>query len=92
MSFYFDTGDETSKFSGYTFNFNAGGVLQASKAGSLFSGTWSEGSNKLNINFGTTPVLEDLNDDWLIIEKTGLIIRLKDDNPAQDDQLHFSRL
>ena len=35
------------------------------------------------ISFGTTPVFDDLNDDWLIVEKTNTSIKLKEDNPAQ---------
>ena len=44
------------------------------------------------ISFGTTPVFEDLNDDWLIVEKNSTSIKLKDDNPAQDDKLEFTKL
>ena len=35
------------------------------------------------ISFGTTPVFDDLNDDWLIVEKPNTSIKLKEDNPAQ---------
>jgi len=35
--------------------------------------------------------LSELNDDWLITEKTLTVIKLKDDNPGQDDQLHLTK-
>ena len=37
------------------------------------------------ISFGTTPVFEDLNDDWLIVEKNSTSIKLKDDNPDRNN-------
>ncbi len=92
ISMYFDTGDETNKFSSYTFSFNAGGVISATNGSSTVTGTWSQTSTKFIISFGTTPVFEDLNDDWLIVEKTASSIKLKEDNPAQDDRLEFTRL
>lgn len=91
ISYYWDKKDETSNFSGYTFEFVDGGQINATKAAVTTTGTWSETATKLTLNF-TTPALSELNNDWLIQEKTPNLIRLKDDNPAQDDQLHFSKL
>ena len=81
--------DETNKLNGYSFSFNSGGQVTATKAGATVNGTWSESSTKFTINFGTDPVLSDINDDWQKIEKTTTSIKLKDDNPLQDDQLTF---
>jgi hypothetical protein len=92
VSYYFDTGDETSNFAGYSFTFNNGGTVSATNAGITVNGTWSQTSSKFIINFAATSVLNDLNDDWLIVEKTDVSIKLKEDNPAQDDQLHFTKL
>jgi uncharacterized cupin superfamily protein len=58
-------------------------------SGAVVTGTWSETSTKFTINFGSDPVLSDLNSEWLKTERTGTVIKLKDDNPSQDDQLHF---
>jgi hypothetical protein len=90
VSFYWDTKDETSNFSGYALMFLDGGVLMAHKGAAAVTGTWSQTSTKLIINF-TDPVLSELNDDWLITEKTLTVIKLKDDNPGQDDQLHLTK-
>jgi hypothetical protein len=90
ISYYWDQKDETSNFTTYTIMFAEGGVLMAHKGATLYTGTWSETSSKLIINF-TDPTLSELNDDWLITEKTNASIKLKDDNPAQDDQLHLTK-
>jgi hypothetical protein len=89
VSLYWDKKDETNKLNGYSFSFNSGGQVTATKAGVVVNGTWSESSNKFTINFGADPVLSDINDDWQKIEKTATSIKLKDDNPLQDDQLTF---
>ena len=89
VSLYWDKKDETNKLNGYSFSFNSGGQVTATKAGVVVNGTWSESSTKFTINFGADPVLSDINDDWQKVEKTTTSIKLKDDNPLQDDQLTF---
>ncbi len=91
ISFYWDKKDETSDFAGYNFSFNSGGQATATKGGNTFKGTWSESSSKFIIDFGTDAVLSELNDDWQIVEKTTTTIKLKDDNPLQDDQVTFTK-
>jgi hypothetical protein len=91
ISFYWDKKDETSNFSGYNFTFNSGGQATATKGGTTVKGTWSETSTKFIVDFGTDAVLSDLNDDWQIVEKTATSIKLKDDNPLQDDQVTFTK-
>lgn len=90
VSFYWDQKDETSNFSAFNFMFLSGGTFMAHNSAGAITGTWSLNSNKLNISF-TDPLLSELNDDWLITEKTTTSIKLKDDNPAQDDQLYFTK-
>ena len=92
IHYYWDEKDETTDFSGYTFEFQSGGVLKATKGAAIVNGTWSETSAKFIIDFGADPVLNEINDDWLKIEKSATFIKLKDDNPAQDDELHFVKL
>jgi hypothetical protein len=89
ISLSWDQKDETSNFTPYTFMFNSGGVLMAHTSTTAITGTWSETSIRFTINFGSDPVLSKLNKNWLITEKTATTLKLKDDNPAQDDQLHF---
>jgi hypothetical protein len=90
VTLYWDNSkDETYKFNGYTFVFNSSGVISALNGGTTINGTWTETSSKLIIDFGTHPVLSNLNDDWLKDEKTASSIKLKDDNPARDEKLQF---
>ena len=92
LSLYFDNSDETNKFSGYNFTFNSNGQLTATNGSNTVTGTWSQGSTKFNIDFGTTAVFSDLNDDWLTVETTTSGIKLKDDNPSKDERLEFVKL
>jgi hypothetical protein len=91
VQFYWDQKDETADFSGYTFEFQSGGTLKATKGGITVNGTWSESSSDFTIEFGADPLLSSISNKWLKTEKTDTVIKLKDDNPAQDDQLHFAR-
>ena len=90
INYYWDQKDETSDYAAYYFMFNSGGVLMAhTNTGATVLGSWTESSTKFTIDFGSHPVLSSLNDDWLKTERSGTVIKLKDDNPSQDDQLHF---
>lgn len=91
VSFYWDKKDETGNLSGYSFSFNAGGVVTATKNITVVNGTWSESSSTFNIDFGTDAVLSEINGNWQKVEKTSTTIKLKDDNPLQDDQLIFTK-
>ncbi|MCX2720334.1 hypothetical protein [Lentiprolixibacter aurantiacus] len=76
-SYVSDGIDETTSFSGYDFNFQAGGSVEASN-GSTVTGNWSflESSNKLILNFGTDITLEELNDDWDVVSVTDTQVNL----------------
>ena len=92
VNFYWDKKDETSDFNGWTLRLNSGGQVQAFKGSSTITGTWTETSTKFILNFGSDPLFSELNDDWQIQERTATSIKLKDDNPARDDQLHLIKL
>lgn len=73
-----DTGNnETSKFNGYNFVFDANGTLTAANGTNLFTGTWSvtdDGSHDdnshdldFNIHFNVNNSFEELNEDWHFI-------------------------
>jgi hypothetical protein len=90
VSLYFNSGkDETAKFSGYVFSFNAGGQLTATNGAVTANGTWAETGSKFSIDFGTDPLLSKANSNWLETERTATSIKLKDDNPAKTDKLEF---
>ena len=92
LSLYFDNSDETNKFSGYIFSFNSNGQVSATNGTNTVAGTWSQTSSKFILDFGATALFSDLNDDWLIEEKTAAAIKVKDDNPARNEKLQFIKL
>ena len=96
VSLFIDSGnDETSDFNGYSFVFNSGGTLTATRNGSSQTGTWSvnTSSNKFNIDLGpkTATQLGELTDDWKIISASNTEIKLTDDNPASNEFLTFTK-
>lgn len=91
ISYFWDAQDKTANYNNYYFMFENGGILMAhGPTGAMYTGTWSQTANRININFSTSPA-NDLNSDWLKTEFTNSSIKLKDDSPSQDDQLHFVR-
>lgn len=97
ISYYWDNDkEESSDFSGYTFSFQPGGILTATRGSSSASGTWREtvddGKPRFIINLSSSnEKLQDLNDDWILLSKTENEIKLKDDNTSKVEELHFSR-
>lgn len=85
--------DNTSDFSGYAFSFNSNGDLVATQSGVNTTGSWGwhDSSGKFNISIGSNKPLSDLTDDWLVLEKTETLIRLKNDNTTKDELLNFTR-
>lgn len=95
VSYYWDKDkDETSDFAGYVFNFRDNGVLEATKNGTTATGTWQHdsSSNKLIINLGGVKPLSNATDDWLLIERTDNLIKLRDDNTEHLEELYFQRI
>jgi hypothetical protein len=89
ISLYWDSKDETSKFAGYNFSFAAGGQVTATNGTSTVTGTWTESSSRMVLNFGSDPLFQKISDDYLKEEKTSVSIRLKDDNPLKDERVQF---
>ena len=96
ITLFTDSGnDETGDFSGYSFTFGDNGVLTATKAGSSKTGTWNNNNNDFNIDIGektdSNKPLGELTDDWDIISKSSMEIKLKDDNNASAEFLTFQK-
>ncbi|MFC4739614.1 hypothetical protein ACFO3U_06365 [Flavobacterium ponti] len=96
ISYYFDDVDETSNYNGYNFTFNSNGTSIAIKNSTSINGTWSNyidsGQEKLELVFdGLT--LDELEDDWRIIEFSSNIIKLKDVSGGNGgtDYLYFTK-
>ncbi len=87
-----DGNDETGHFTNYAFSFNESGVLIATDGTNTHNGVWSvtdsdssddddNGNNNdidFNINFVGPAEFTDLSDDWDVVERTGVMITLKD--------------
>ena len=98
ITYYFDDTDETTNYSNYVFNFASDGTATATDTGGATNGNWStsigdETDLELNLNFGTTIPLDELAEDWDVLEVTNDIIRLKDvsGGDGSEDFLTFER-
>jgi hypothetical protein len=95
--YYEDDDNETDDFTGYTFTFNSNGTSIALRSGITTNGTWStfvdSGQNKLDLIFNGTD-LDEIEDDWRIIEFSTTQIRLKDisGGDGSTDYLTFTKI
>lgn len=96
ISLYMDSGkNETSDYTGYSFEFSSGGTITAERSGQVTSGTWNENTDdskqKFRIVLNTSDnKLSKLNHNWLLTTKNETLIALKDDN-SEGEELHFSK-
>jgi hypothetical protein len=90
ISYFWDEQDKTTTYSSYYFMFLSDGTFMAHSNTNLVTGTWSQTSTRININFSSSP-MNDLNGDWLKTELKSGSIKLKDDGASQDDQLYFAK-
>ncbi|WP_445955084.1 hypothetical protein [Yeosuana sp.] len=98
ITFYFNDTDKTTNYNDYVFNFASDGTGIATNTNGSTNGTWSTSSGnetllELNLNFGTTIPLDELAEDWDVLEATNNIIRLKDvsGGDGSEDFLTFER-
>jgi len=97
VTYFFDDTDETADFMDYVFNYASDGTATATDMSGTTNGTWSTSSGdetelELNLNFGTTMPLDELAEDWDVLEATNDIIRLKDlSGDGSTDFLTFER-
>jgi hypothetical protein len=85
---FIDSGkDETSDFSGFSFNFESNGALTSTNGNTTYSGTWSvtdHNSNDdnpdsdldFNILFNLNNQFEDISEDWHIVSQSSTRIEL----------------
>ncbi|WP_370091281.1 hypothetical protein [Winogradskyella sp.] len=98
VTYFFDDTDETADFADYVFNFASDNTATATDMSGTTNGSWSTTSGDdtelgLNLNFGTGIPLDELADDWDVLEVTNDIIRLKDvsGGDGSEDFLTFER-
>jgi len=85
---FIDSGtDETSHFTGYTFNFDSNGTITSTNNSVTHTGTWSitdhnanddspDSDINFNILFNLNNNFEDLSEDWHIISQSSTRIEL----------------
>ncbi len=98
ITYYFDDVDETANYNNYVFNFASDGNATATISGTPTAGFWTTSAGdetplELNLNFGTSVPLDELAEDWDVLEVTNDIIRLKDVSGGNGsiDYLTFER-
>ena len=89
ISYYYDATDQTASYATYYFMFNEDGTLMAHEGSKLTIGRWSESNGRFTILFETNPTLLKLKKDWLIVEKSASVIKLKDDSSTSNAELYF---
>lgn len=91
-----DNKNETSDYTGYIFTFNANGSATAVKNAVTKNGNWStfrdDSKVKFLINFGDLPPLDEISDDWDVLEITSNRIKLEDTSgDGSKDYLTFEK-
>ncbi|OGU59623.1 MAG: hypothetical protein A2X64_04325 [Ignavibacteria bacterium GWF2_33_9] len=98
VTYYWDDDkEETYKFTGNSFSFLANGTVSVTVSNSTFPGVWSSGIDdskaKLYLIFASPEHLEEISDDWHVVEQTDTKIRLADESggDGSTDYLTFER-
>ncbi|RXR29423.1 hypothetical protein EQG68_13130 [Flavobacterium piscinae] len=94
ISYYHNSDeDDTSVYNGYVFTFNANNTITITRNSSTFTGTWlfyeEDGVDLLEIDFQDDP-LDDLDDDWELLEFSSTLIQLKEE--GDDEYLSFTKI
>jgi hypothetical protein len=100
VSWFWDkTKDETHEFNGYRISFESGGIMRVSGTNATqFTGNWSySGSDdtpgtRLVLNIAGNKQMDELNDDWEVLEMKSSLIRLREDHTAEEEVIHLSRV
>lgn len=99
VSYYFeDDDDETDDYIGYNFTFNSNFTISVMKDAQNSTGAWANyldnGSNELDLNFSDSN-LQELNEDWKIVEYSSNQIRLRHISGGDDmneSYLYFTKI
>jgi len=97
VTYFFDDEDETADFADYVFNYATDGTATATNSGGPTNGIWftsagDETELELNLNFGINAPLDELAENWDVLEVTNEVIRLKDrSGDGSTDFLTFER-
>jgi hypothetical protein len=95
VSYYINNNDDdTLLFYGYVFTFNPNGTVSVTRPNlPVAPGTWNEhdDSNRLELDFGQSGLLERLNEDWVVVEVDDNVIFMNE--PGRPlNQCEFARI
>ncbi|WP_100629717.1 hypothetical protein [Algoriphagus formosus] len=90
---YIDDGeDETDDFDDFLFRFSTDGTVTATRGNEVVEGSYrvfrDDGQTELELDFPSTSILDDLDDDWYFRGKANNRLTFEDD----DDDNDFERL
>lgn len=98
VSLYKEEGtDGTANYSGYEFTFFTNSSVTAVGPTGTINGFWQieEEDNELAITFNfdsaSNEHFEDLNDDWMVLASSSIMVRLGDDSGGTEDLLTFEK-
>lgn len=79
---FLDPIDRTSEWTDYILTFNVDGTLTATKNSTVLTGTWStdgdDGELELTLALSVSDPLDDINEDWTVLEFSSTLIKLDD--------------
>lgn len=88
ISYFFDEEDETDVFEGYVFTFFESGDMKAGKGDETINGKWEsdgdDGILELELDFDDDSLLDELDDDWVVIEYDENQIDLGDEESSSE--------
>ena len=96
VTYFFDDANQTANYTAYNFTFNANGSIAVVSGTANFSGQWlayvDDNEDTFEIDFPSAQ-LEELSDDWEIIDFSETQIRLKDvsSGNGETDFLTFTK-
>lgn len=83
--------DLTRNFEGISISFSTGGLLEAEKNGQKITGSWKLErdfpSDELYLDFPQGTVLEELDEDWYVVERTETKLVMEDEYDGKKDHL-----
>jgi hypothetical protein len=83
--------DKANKFTAYSFRFNTNGTIVANDGKSSVNGAWSTMRDKDHLKiiiYFSSPPLDDLNDDWRIVNQTSNTLELEH-YPTENDGVNY---
>lgn len=92
---YFHEVDQTDAFAAFVFTFHPDSTVSATDGSSTFTGTWqADGDNgmiELDLHFAEESPLDDLSEDWKLVEFNNSLISLKHSDNEESDVLVFEK-